>query len=105
MVAKIDLKWTEDFRGIPCLKVSRKKGKLYFRDVYEKLQENYKGTMFVQIATIEEFPVEDICEDEEAWYFYKVTDIVPMLVRYNGGIKSFPADAVEQWKQELREEG
>ena len=39
MAAKIDLKWIEDFRGITCLKVSRKKGKLYFRDVYEKLKE------------------------------------------------------------------
>ena len=100
-MAKINVEYTEDFRGISCIKVSKKKGKLNYREVYELLEKKWPGCLFVQTIHILDSPPEDIYEEGDTWILYEVYDIIPHLVSWQGGIDCFPQSFVDGCKRTL----
>lgn len=78
--SKVTHEWIEDFHGISCLKVSCKRGKLNDRDVYECLERDFSGWLFIKLVPVpEDVPVELYEEDGDAWYLYEPGDVVNEL--------------------------
>ena len=83
--SKVTVEWCEDHHGIACLKVSCKSGKLNDRDVYEAIEKDWSGNMFVRLVPIpEEVPVE-LYDDGDEWLLYQPYDIIGALLGYTGG--------------------
>ena len=82
---KIKVEFGYDIYDIPCLIVSCKRGKLNDREVYEALEKDYYGQIFVHIVPVPEDVPTDLYEDGDVWLLYEPYDIIQSLLQYTGG--------------------
>lgn len=81
---KIQSEWTQDYNRVPCLRVSCRRGRLNAVDVYEHLQHNYPGFLFVHLVKIHEDTPMDLYDEGDEWDLYEPFDIVKSLIQYTG---------------------
>ena len=74
-MAKINIEWDEDSKGTPCLKISKEKGKLSEKEVYEKLEKNYVGRTFIHLIEVTEEPPLDYYSDGDCWFLYDIGEL------------------------------
>lgn len=68
---RLDVKHTEDCYGMSCIVVSKKKGKLSRREVYEALvKESVFGNYLMDLNIHEEYP-EELYDDGDSWGLYE----------------------------------
>ena len=84
--SKVQRDYTRDRHGTPCLKVWRKSGKLTEKDVYEALDPDYQGCLFVKIIEIkDEVPIDMLDDPGDTWLLYEPSDIIGSLLEWTGG--------------------
>lgn len=74
--SKIEYEWIQDCYGRYCLKVTRKKGKLSWSEVVEKLHDSgdFAGRHFVlEVHISEELPM-DLYDEGDIWLLYEIDD-------------------------------
>ena len=83
--SKVRVEWAEDYYGISCLKVFCKSGKLNDRDVYEALEHDYPGCLYIKLVPLPEDVPTELYDDGDMWILYEPYDIIQALLEYTGG--------------------
>ena len=89
-MAKINIEHSLDFMDIPCLIVSKKKGKLNYAEVYEEcVKAGIYGPHLIPIRLNSEMP-EDLFDEGDEWTLYAPENLYPKIAedKFNEGYEA-----------------
>lgn len=89
-MARINIEHSLDFMDVPCIVVSKKRGKLNYAEVFEEcVKAGIYGPHIIPIRLGDEMP-EDLFDEGDEWTLYAPEDLYPKMAeeKFNEGYEA-----------------